>query len=192
MNNSVPKIDRRAPPSNISPGKLFRGLLRTPRPVKKLDVRLDVAPDVVLFAQALTPIEIATVRDADPSEREGYFLALSVVDDFGARVFATPGQTSHLLDHESDALLSAVRDAHHAIAPTYDFSDITRWDAVLQEGAKDFASFSLTIAIGAACEITPFKNPYRPRPDLYFGLPNAELTDGQHLAFLVAFRLRHP
>ena len=40
--------DRRKPPQDVEPGKLFRLLLRRPRPLLRMTYRLDVAEDVAL------------------------------------------------------------------------------------------------------------------------------------------------
>jgi hypothetical protein len=177
----------------VPPGKLFRLLLRRPRPVLRIDYRLDVASHVTLYAQALTAPERAIVQDAEPAECDSLYLWLSLVDVAGAPVFAHREQTHHLQDHEVEALIDAVVKAHRVIAPSQNTCDYKAWQEALVAGAKDPYSFAMVQQIRhAATRDAQFKKPFQPRPDLYFGLPLADITDGQRMAFLAAFELLYP
>jgi hypothetical protein len=165
-------------------------LLRRPRPVLRLDCRLDVAPTIALYAQALTAPERALIQDAEPAECDAVFLTLSLVDADGLPVFTRREQTHHLQDHEVDALVDALLKAHRVISPSRASCDVKAWEEVLTKGAQEPASFALVQQIRDACSRDAnFKRPFQPRPDLYFGLPLADITDGQRMAFSAAFNL---
>lgn len=185
--------DRRKPPQDVEPGKLFRLLLRRPRPLLRMTYRLDVAEDVALYARALTPSERAIVRDADETERSTLFLSLAVCDGQGAPIFATPEQAWGLQEQEADELSAAVMTAHRVIAPTYDWSDVAAWNKALAAGAGEAGSYALMHQIAASfTPTTALKRLFQPRADRFFGLPLADITDGQRMAFLAAFNLAHP
>lgn len=184
-------IDWRKPPKDVPPDKLFRLLLRRPRPVLRLDVRLDVAPSVTLFARAITASERAIIRDAEEHDQVSVLLALSIVDIRGCPVFAHHEETHALLDDEADDLGAAVLRAHRVISPSYDICDTKAWHDALCKGAEHPLSFALVSQIRSAFDThDALKKPIQPRMDRYFGLPLADITDGQRMAFLAAFHTK--
>lgn len=182
--------DRTKPPQDIPPGKLFRLLLRRPRPVWRLDYRLTAAPAVPLYARGLTAAERAMVRDADDGDRELVFLSVALSDAAGAPFFATPDAAGTLLAHEAAELEAALMPALRICSPSVDVVDPKAWGDALRKGAMEPASAALVAQIRAAFDTHDvLKKPIRPRMDLYFGLPLADITDGQRMAFLAAFHL---
>lgn len=192
---------RREPPKDVAPARLFRLLLRRPRPWIEIPGRLRDAEDTPLAARALTALEWAEARDA-ADERTGAearlgrlqteLVARALVLEDGSRVFAHAAEVAELLDEpEVGELAADVLRALTIVGPTYSGSDAAAWATVLARGARDITSLSLTYVLGRCVDVS-LGSGLRvvvSRPDRFFGCPFADLADGQWMAFRAARRV---
>lgn len=146
---------------------------------------------VALEVRALRPLEEAAAYDAvtalEPEEARPRALVAEVVAAAlwtpKGRAFKNGEGVGALHEAEADELAAAVLSSLDVISPSYRTADAGAWAARLLEGAKTPSNMSVALALGGCVEVG-----YRatPRPDLYFGLPLRELTDGQWMAYRAA------
>lgn len=188
-------MDFSLPPRDVPPERLFRLLLRRPRPVLPLAFRLPFAPEVALSVRGLTAAEDAEVADVDPalppevrrSERLRRVIAASLLAD-GRLAFASAEDVGALTEYETTALANAVLQGVHVISPQYRIANTEAWTERLTAGAKHPANISAALAIHMSTTgvFTPRGIVREAAPDRYFGLPFADLTDGHLLAYAAA------
>ena len=182
-----------APPRDVPPERLFRLLLRRPRPVLPLVFRFAFAPHVALAVRGLTAYEDAEISDVPPDDPTGRSLiarrliaAVLLAD--GRPAFTDADAVGGLTEHEIAALGDAVVKAAHVVSPMRNKVDLAAWDDALQKGARHPQNIGVTMAIAAATEplVAPQKLLRLSAPERYFGAPIADLTDGQLLAYYAA------
>ena len=183
------------PPRDVAPERLFRLLLRRPRPLLPLALRLPFAPDVALSVQGLTALEDAEAVAVDPappaeigtSTIARRMIAASLLAD-GVPAFASAEDVGALTASEVAALTGAVFRALHVVSPLLRTADRDAWHDRLVMGAKHRANVSTAGAIFASTTtlVTPKQFLHLPAPDRYFGLPLADLTDGHLMAYHAA------
>ena len=186
-----------APPphSTISPAKLFRLLCGGPRPRLPITTRLLVARSTPLFVVGLRGVEEQEAVDmADGMKPESLRLN-RVVAEILVRCLWTPeGPAFSSADDlgllgrtEGDTLHAEAARAFLIVSPTYprqSARDGEAWSRVLEEGARDASNLHEMVTLGGAIEYG-----YRgltPRPDIYWGVPLCQLTDGQMMAYRAA------
>jgi hypothetical protein len=181
-----------APPKGIAPARLFRLLLGTPRPHYPLTWRADAAPDIPLHVVALRGLDVEAALEAARAASPGgdhierftlEVVALSLHTPDG-RAFRSVEEAGALPEDEGRALVAAVLGALAIVSPTFARSDSAAWGRALVEGARTGANINAALALGSCVEhgwgaVTP-------RPDIFFGLPIVDLTDGQLMAFHAA------
>lgn len=167
------------PPANVKPGRLFRLLLALPRPAEALDYRLEAAPHVRLYAQALTSLELAEAQDHD--EHEAAVVAASLVDKAGNRL-VTAEDLLLLNEREFVGLRGAVFASLCRISPSYRLADVDAWDRALREGAA--LHLSTVVAMGSCREAVG--NRIVEAPEKFFGVHRGALLDGHWMAFRAA------
>lgn len=183
-----------APPRGVPPARLFRLLLRSPRPCLPLQWRAPGAEWAALHVVALRGIEVDEALDAaraamgEAAHFDRFRLAvlrasLRLSAD-GAPVFASVEDAGALQDGEAEALLDEVFVALGTCSPTYARSDLAAWDRALREGARAPGNLHETVALGSCIEHGWAGS--TPRPDLYYGVPIGALTDGQMMAYRAA------
>jgi hypothetical protein len=96
----------------------------------------------------------------------------------GQRAFRSAEEVGELPSAVLDPLAAAVHRALAICSPLYGRSTRAAWDAVLRAGA---AQTAVTSALGGCVGEAGSE-----RPDLYFGMPLCELTDGQWMAYRAA------
>lgn len=181
-------------PALCSPARLWRLLaaVGVGRPWWPLSLRVAAAPQTPLHVIALRGCEVEGLLDAARDwagsaphyERfRAEVLAASLHTPEG-RAFASPDAAGGLLADEADALVDACFAALATCSPTYQRSDVGRWEAVLRDGARDPANLHDAIALGACVEHGWAGT--TPRPDLWFGCAIGALTDGQMMAYRAA------
>lgn len=179
------------PPAQVSPDRLFRELLRRPRPLWQLALRLPCAPAVKLTAQALTAWEDDAARDVEPGLPDDVklnaivqrLLVGALLAD-GVPAFESEDDLRPFDEFEVRAMGAAMFDAFAVVMPSYRRIDETAWSNRLEEGAKHPSNTSVVIAIGASSLMPGRAGPlFFPHWDKFFGLPFAEITDGQRLAY---------
>lgn len=171
------------PPADIEPGKLFRSLIRRPRPIARVDHQIYGLEQFELWATALTSYEIQCAND------DGGMLAVaaeSLVCE-GERAFSSDRELATLGEFECNALLESWSSAFSNICPSMISADSHLWDEKLRKGVQDPFNFSVVLAMSECCDVLVGSTIVRtPRPGRYYGLPVAELTDGQRMAFSAA------
>lgn len=188
-----------APPSGVRPERLWRILSRTPRPWLPIDLNIIGAPEgcrVVAGTQD-QEAEVLSLSMGDSSHSQTYRLertALALHDEQGRRFFRSGEHLAKTLDRvSSDILTGRVLEALYVCAPNQILIDRPAWISVLQKGAKEALNHYRALSM-ARCEDPPGMTirpkdgkqvgfAARPRPDLFYGLPPEQLTDGQMLAF---------
>lgn len=181
-----------APPKGIAPARLFRLLLGTPRPSYPLAWRAEAAPDIPLHVVALRSLDVEAALDAakDAAPKGEHIdrftaeiVALSLHTPEG-RAFRSAEEAGALLDSEGAALTAEVLSALAIVSPTFVRSDTTAWGKALGEGARTASNINAALALGSCAEHGWGLS--TPRPDIFFGLPIVDLTDGQLMAFHAA------
>lgn len=188
-------MDPLLPPRDVPAARLFRLLLGRPRPVLPLALRLPFAPDVALAVQGLTALEDAEVVDVDPdlppeilrSTIARRLIAAALLAD-GRPAFASAEDVGALTEPEVRALSNAVFRAAHVVSPVRRAVDTKAWHDRLVEGAKHRVNRSTAEAIFLSTQtiVWPRAVTHEPAPDRYFGMPLADLTDGQLMVYSAA------
>lgn len=160
-----------------------------------LAFRFPFAPALALSVRGLTALEDAEVVDVDAAHGEeirrsevtrGLMVACLVADDRPA--FGSPEEVDALTEDETDALLAAVAPAFNTVSPLRRRIDLDAWQEVLKRGAQHPLNISAAATVAAATRtVIGFSGVVRESaPERYFGLPLADLTDGQILAYSAA------
>lgn len=174
------------PPKDIEPAALFRMLIRRPRPKIKIEHRIYLLSRFELWAHALTSEEVHRAID-EGGEHE--VAARSIFCD-GELAFNSGKEVGLLETMECRLLMSAFSRAFGAICPSLASQDAQLWKNVLSKGAKAPSNFSIVVAMSECCDVATGAGLIRnQRPERYYGLPMAELTDGQRMAFSAANKL---
>lgn len=183
-----------APPVNVAPARLFRLLLRRPRPEISIAYRIRGVEHIPLRVRALSGVEEAIVGDAGDgwgdaagSVVAGQLVAMALLTP-GGPAFASAEDVGALDMSEAMRLAVAVRAALDIISPSYSRHDVAAWDAALKTGAKDARNMAAAVALGGCVDYALGFSTGRvtERPDRYFGMPLAEMTDGQWMAYRAA------
>ena len=185
------------PPRHIAPAKLFRLLLRRPRPSIEIAHRFAGAEHVRLYVRALRSCDIGDAYDAAehmPAEVQGSrtmleLVARALVTETSAPVFSCGLELADLLDEREAHSLSL--DVYHAlgcIGPTYARSDAASWHRALVTGARDAVNLHDAYVLGRCVDtaLGAGLKQITHRPDRYFGCAMADMTDGQWMAFRAA------
>lgn len=176
------------PPPGVEPAELFLLLLRRPRPWWPTDV----VPDgrvVALTATERACIEAAATRlppGAPALYRARHEVALCLHDATGP-VFASADEAGDLTPPALARLVEAVNGGLAVCCPEYGYCPALVWHMRLLEGAR--AMPMLATALGG-CVDEGYRR-YHERPDRWFGVPQAELTDGQWMAYRAARAYLH-
>lgn len=188
-------MDLSLPPNDVPAARLFRLLLGRPRPVIPLDFRFPFAPDLALAVRGLTALEDAEVVDVDrtlPAESIQNTIQRRVVTATllanGRPAFAAADDVDALTEAEFAVLSSHVFRAAHTISPMRRSVNIQAWRDRLVEGAKHRSNISAasTVFMSTQTLVGPRSFIHEHAPDRYFGLPLADLTDGQLMAYAAA------
>lgn len=181
-----------APPKEIPAGRLFRMLLARPYAVASITYRIRDAEGVPLRVRALRTVDEYAIADASAGAPETR--AARCASELIVRSLLAPGGPAFASIEEVDAmdsgevldLAKAIREALNVIGPTYAIVDIGRWEARLKEGAR--ANWSEMLALGGCADFAFGYGVGRAveRPDRYFGIPLADMTDGQWMVYRAA------
>jgi hypothetical protein len=149
---------------------------------------------VALAVRALTPWEDESTRDADrelpvdarvSAIAQGLIVAALLVD--GEPAFRSVTELGAFDETELRAMALAVFDGLAVVSPSYRRIDETAWSKRLEDGARHATNLSIVLAVGASSMDAGVGGPiFLPRFDRYFGLPFAEITDGQRMAYTAA------
>jgi hypothetical protein len=168
------------PPIDVTPLELFESLCEL-RPQAPIDFRFAAAPDVPLYARALTDMEWARSRR---SGGVGAIVAFALLDDAGP-VFSSAADVGLLDAKEHTALCNAVADAHDRIAPTWWRCEMDAWFGQLRIGASQS---TLSRALMRAFDVTPMGRVID-HPEWFWGVPSCELNEGHWLVYRAAREL---
>lgn len=179
------------PPKSIEPAALFRELSSVPRASRKIDHRIRGAEGIELSVQSLSSHEFFLAKDAAGKGQDNtpYIVAACLFAD-GERAFCEPSDVFGLIEEEVRSLFQQVASVFSEISPIYCMIDYDAWLFALLEGSKHpsnlYTAYNMALCVdnvvGAERTIT------HPRPDLYYGLPMREITDGQILAYFAGKR----
>lgn len=182
----------RLPPdeATLPAAHLWRLLIVTPRPWVAIDLS-EYGSKVPLRVVAPLPSdELAAFNHHDPEAVDEYLarrVVLSLYIEGGRRVFSYSQLTS-LDSRACDGVVATVTEALSTIAPLRAGVDLLAWGATLKRGAETgFNSFQL--ARVDPC-VERRKSGWATRPDVFFGLPMCQITDGQLMAFDAARKAR--
>jgi hypothetical protein len=186
-----------APPPGVPPARLFRILLQRPRAVAPLSRRITGAEHVALRVRALSGLDEAAIADAaegaGPSggSRAAAELVSRALFTSDGPAFASADDVGVLMDFEAIALARDVRAVLDVISPTYVRCDVGAWAAALKKGAYAAANWAETLALGGCvdCAFGMGFGRMIERPDRYFGIPMAEMTDGQWMVYRAALEV---
>lgn len=106
--------------------------------------------------------------------------------------FATPEDIGRMPQREWTALLSASLTALCGVMPSRALCSEGQWKEwalALGKGAQHASNATETMRIATCCDVVVgfAAVSRRRRPDRYFGMPIADLTEGQQLAFDAAY-----
>lgn len=134
--------------------------------------------------------ELRAVDSHDPEDATQYHtqrVALSLHTESGQRVFSYQQLTS-LDSRACDGVVAAVVGVLRHVAPLRATVDLLAWEATLRRGAEGgFNSFHLSRV--EPC-VERRKDSWATRPDVFFGIPMCQITDGQLMAFDAACKAR--
>jgi hypothetical protein len=180
------------PPEGVSPARLFRLLLRRPRPWLAID--LSVAGHSVGFSvQALSVAEVGDVLDAVEDGRPEMRSDI-VSTELAARCLRLNGEPcfenaaamrSVLESDEAERVIEAVGMALATIGPRFPPCSFDRWLHHVKEGASHHENIMRAHML-AGCVDSGWRTEAS-RPERFFDVRTPdELTDGQWLAFRAA------
>lgn len=183
-------------PPKLPPEDLFQALLERPYAVAPLDYRIPGVEDVPLRVRALSGRDYGAASRAgrDPGEigrarfaKEILCRALLTPD---GPAFASADEVGALRPDEAVELDAAVGLALAPISPVYGWSDVEAWMRVLQVGAEHPSNIGALYALAGCVDTAIGSTVYvrTERPDRYFGVPIADITDGQWMAYRAARR----
>lgn len=167
------------PPADVSPERLFRSLLQTPRPSALVAWRPTGANNIALTCRALTALEEAAAFDAANSLPPGAWgsrvscaLVAASVWAGDVRAFSCADGVASLPAPVADALCREVNAILDRISPSYSRPGAGEWIAALAKGAEHPENFWIMRALA-----------YEDSPTSYFGVPLRDMTDGQWMCF---------
>lgn len=179
------------PPDDVSDGILFRILLQTPRPIRKISYRIPKLEHIELFVRGLRGIEEAAAVDlaeeshideARMSLGTSALIATSLCDSSGGLCFSSNrGPMLALSEDEFRDLLIVVTEALRIVSPTYHRINFNSWSLKLRNGAKSPPNQKEAVKMSYCVDYGIKGMLYR--PDRYFGMPMKDITDGQMIAY---------
>ncbi len=182
------------PPPDIPPPRLFRLLLATPRPVLPLSLRIAGIP-CRLSVQGLRSSEICEANDdaeAIPlSLRQSYatagIVARALLAD-GKPAFTSAADVLDMPDAIASQLMRYALNGIGTVSPVYGWMDYDAWNAALCAGAKHPSNYTAAKALGHCYHVAYGLKHTRvlEMPELYFGMPRNELTDGHWMVYRAA------
>lgn len=164
------------------PERLFRLLTKRPRPTLPLP-SLSFAPQIQLAVRAYSSAEEGSWADQGPRHALAAIVQATVL--WRGVTALTEAQVSRMLPRDFAELTHAVAEAHAVASPTYTRCDTDAWFDVLLAGARHHTNYSTAILLGQSYDWTGGGE----QPDRYFGVPLADLTDGQVMAYRAALRV---
>ena len=169
------------PPPDVPAARLFRTLLRLPRPIEPIGFRFEALPGKPLFVQALSHSEVGEARDsADPATA---MVAAALVSRAG-QPLVTVADLGLITETESERLQAAVLGVIARVSPSYALSDVAAWDARLREGANDGTNLRIAFTMGGCLELVGRR--IYAAPEKFFGVARGQLLDGHWMAFRAA------
>lgn len=139
-----------------------------------------------LIVDAFDGLEPRALRE---SRMQCELLARAVVLECGRQAFRNGFELASLLnEREAVALEDDATRALAIVSPVYSAIDVSAWNRVLVTGASHARNLHTAISLGRCVDVSYGARcrEVLPRPDRFFGVEHAELTDGQWLAFRAA------
>ena len=148
-------------------------------------MRLGAAPDVPLFARAVLPLEWAAALEAADAAKVLIPAALWTAD--GPALEAR--HVGLLCPEEAQRVFAALWAALLTVSPALGYVDEGAWRVKLEIGARAHPSVASAMAESRDVVLGMHGPYWVDRPGRYYGMPPAELTDGQALAYRAACRV---
>ena len=182
------------PPPGVLPERLFRLLIGRPRPVLPIAYRFP-GISVPLSVRGLRGAELHEATDAAgdldveairSDATAAGIIAASLLAQ-GEPVFASAGDVLDLDESTFYGVRNAVLDALGIVSPIYSVSPHGLWLERLAKGAQHSSNHATASAMVSAHDVLlGAKAFFIERPHQFFGMPLADLTDGQLMAFRAA------
>ena len=174
-------------PKNIAPEILFRQLLETPRPKRKLNIQLF---DLDLFVYAMSSHELHECHLLDVENINAAIISKCVYlkNDRAFKSFET---VKRLSKPEYESLKNQVFDTLVEISPIFNLIDIPDWLKYLEKGATHPSNYVITQCLGSSCDLVslPDRVLFKDKPEEWFGIPKKDLLDCHLLAYQVARKI---
>lgn len=184
------------PPENITPARLFRIFLRAPRATLPVELPPLFGPSCgALFVSALTPSEENDAWESaasvvKPLRAETYhaeLVARSLLLPDGSRAFRNRDELLSFDESDYYSIVGPCLEALRICAPAYRRSDSEAWIHYLARGALEYPNIHRACALAWCADWS--SRATVPRPDRFFGVPMADVTDGQWMAWRAAKRV---
>ena len=176
------------PPKSIRPERLFRLLLRLPRPRLPLEFRFNQSSEPI-YAQAVSGAELEELATSEAYE---YQTLSKVLVDVNDRPLFTSTQLQECLTPEEfRRLRNQARLALDIISPTLLSADWKAWQDYLMEGAKHPSNFLQATALGGCYSTVSIGESIRiiRTPERFFGVPLSQLIDSHWLVYMTCRNL---
>lgn len=158
-------------------------------------MRFEVMPDVPLYVVGLRGTEEQAAVDLAEGIQPNESRVNRILNELLVRslwtsegpVFSSVEDIGALTIDESESLLVEASIALSTISPTYSRQSVDEadaWTNVLEAGAKHHSNTAEMVLLGGAVQYGFHGITHR--PDLYWGLPLSDLTDGQLMAYRAA------
>ena len=179
------------PPPEVPPARLFRLMLRRPRPWLAIDLSIAGIRRGVSCV-ALTTRDWAEVWDAhedQPEEAREHWRQIEVVArslhlEGKPLGMGAPELADSLHDYELTRAVQALSPALATVSPQRGTYDPEAWMRALRTGAREIRNERRAFAL--AMSFDPGWSHNVPRPDRFFGVGPDDLTEGQWIAFFAA------
>lgn len=172
-------------------GRPPQGGRRPPRP-QGIEAR---AEHVALHVRALLPLELAEALDVGDglppdvaSDRAMARVVVAALWTDKGPAFASEDEAARMPQREWSRLMDAGLRGLCGVMPSRALCDVSEWEEwrkVLDKGARHpsnaVESFRMRDCVDLVAGHYAIARP--PRPDRYFGMPIADITEGQQLAF---------
>ena len=172
-------------PTNIPPELLFRELLETPRPIRKLNFQL---MDLDLYVQSLSSSELHDCHLLSNENTNSAIISKCLVLKNRKKAFSSYQSVKKISKTEYDKLKEEVFNHLLEISPIYNFIDLADWYNKLKEGAKHTSNYTIVQGLGSACDLIslPDRVIFKDKPEEWFDIPRKELIDCHWIAYQAA------
>lgn len=166
---------------NIPPEELFRILIQTPRPIRKMKFEL---LNYQLYVQAISSVEISDNK----SDFENNIILKSVVFKDYSPVFSSINSIKNLMEPEYNKLKDETFFILSEISPILHLIDAKDWYPKLEAGARHPSNYLIMRMLGNSYQTIQMADKIvtKDTPEEYFNIPKKELIDCHLMAYWAA------